>query len=185
MARMSIEDGKDCRNWLNYPKEHMAIKEKRRMLKFQVMVFRRALKAERKRYDELLEGTERRKESYKPMFDTIDKLNDAYVIGQVDDQTYMSQRSRIWQVYSDRGHIANLEWLQAEYDKYKGQLDSLEGKMTELGKLSMKMQQKKQQMRISHNAQRRLKRRKSKAALRRLKFRELMDNYETTNPRNR
>lgn len=36
---MAIEDGKDCRNWLKNKDDHMAIKEKRRMLKFKLHVF--------------------------------------------------------------------------------------------------------------------------------------------------
>lgn len=135
---MAIEDGKDCRNWLNHPEEHMAIKEKRRMLRFQVRVFKRELKAEQKKYDTLLAKTADREKSYKPMFDSLEKLNDAYVVGKVDDRTYMSQRSKIWQVYSDRGHIANLAWLQSELDYYQGKLDALEGKMDDLRKLQVK-----------------------------------------------
>lgn len=123
---MSIENGKDYRNWLNNPEQHMAIKEARRMLKFKCRVFRTALYTEKKNYEKLLSGIERREKAYKPRFKTREELDAAYVVGAVSDEDYMQQRSAIWQCYSDRGHIANIEWLEKELAKYESALADLD-----------------------------------------------------------
>lgn len=135
---MSIENGKDCRNWLNYPEEHMAIKEKRRMLKYQVSVFQRELNKEQRVYDDLLANFEKRKAAYKPKYESLEELNEAYIVSRMPDREYMAERSRIWQVYSDRGHPARIEWLTKERDKYKSALDALEKAMGELKSISKK-----------------------------------------------
>lgn len=123
---MAIEDGKDCRNWLKDPENYMAIKEKRRMLKFKCRVFSSALYQEKRMYKNLLDNTEKRKKIYNPTYSSREELDQAYVIGAIDDKEYMSQRSKIWQVYSDRGHIKNIEWLESELNKYETALDMLE-----------------------------------------------------------
>lgn len=135
---MSVEDGKDARYMLWYAREHLAIKDKRRALKFQCSVYGNALTKEKRTYKRLLEGQERRKASYNPMFSTIEELDKAYEEGGMDNKEYMSQRSKIWQVYSDRGHVKNIEWLEHELAVCQGQLDALEAKMEELSKASQR-----------------------------------------------
>lgn len=123
---MSIENGKDYRNWLVNEKEHLAIKEAIRMLKFKRRVFKTALYTEKKNYEKLLSGIERREKAYKPRYKTREELDAAYVVGAVSDEDYMQQRSAIWQCYSDRGHIANIEWLEKELDRYESALADLD-----------------------------------------------------------
>lgn len=149
---MSIEDGKDYRNWLKDPENHLAIKERRRMLKFKLHVFTTALYYEQRNYDKLLANTERRKKSYKPMFSSREELDQAYVLGAVSDKEYMSQRSKIWQVYSDRGHIKNIEWLKSEIERYQEALDILDQWMKTKHLHTVKMLRKLRDQKKHHRA---------------------------------
>lgn len=123
---MALKDGKDVRHFLWHEKEHMAIKEKTRMLNFQRRLYYNALERERKAYDKLVATQDKRKASYKPMFDTLAELDEEYGKGEMEDREYMSQRSRIWQVFSDRGHIANIEWLEFELARVDAKLNAIE-----------------------------------------------------------
>lgn len=123
---MALKDDKDIRHLLWHEEEHLAIKEKTRMLKYQASVFRNELTKQKKAYQKLVDGQERRKVSYAPMFDTLEELNEEYGKGEMEDREYMSQRSRIWQVYSDRGHIANIKWLEEELAKVEAKLAAVE-----------------------------------------------------------
>lgn len=176
---MAIEDGKDVRNFLKHPDEHMAIKEARRMLRYQIRVFDRAIKHEQKMYDELIEGTERRKQSYKPTFDSLEKLNEAYVIGKVDDKEYMRNRSAIWNVYSDRGHIANLEWLHKERDKYQKRLDHIDDWIDEQRRVSNHERYKRKYKKVHNRNNMRRLRRVTKRNLQEQRAKALKRNYET------
>ena len=159
---MSIEDGKDYRNWLVNEKEHLAIKEARRMLRFKRTVFRTAYTREKLRYQQLIDGTERREKSYKPMFKTREELDAAYVVGAVSDQDYMKQRSAIWQCYSDRGHIKNLEWIQSELDKYQKALDELDEWTEAKHRETVARNDKKRRQKLKHRRTERNKYRKKK-----------------------
>lgn len=159
---MSIEDGKDYRNWLVNEKEHLAIKEARRMLKFKLHVFKSSLYTEKKNYEKLLSGIERREKAYKPRYKTREDLDAAYVVGAVSDQDYMQQRSAIWQCYSDRGHIANIEWLESEVDKYQNALDDLDSWMAEKKTESRARFERKRTQTRRHNGKRRKKYRREK-----------------------
>lgn len=123
---MALKDGKDVRSFLWHEKEHMAIKEKTRMLNFQASTYRNALTRQKKAYEKLVEGQERREKSYAPMFRTLEELNEEYEKGEMEDREYMRQRSSIWQVYSDRGHIANIAWLEEELAKVEAKLEAIE-----------------------------------------------------------
>lgn len=161
---MSIKNGRDYRNWLVNPEEHMRIKEERRLLKFKIQVFNRELKREKKRYESLLDGQDARKESYKPAYQSRKELDEAYVVGAVSDKEYMRNRSAIWQVYSDRGHIANIEWLESELEKYQKMLDSLESYMARKKLESKKRYRQRINARRRFNAYRRRRYRQNKKA---------------------
>lgn len=161
---MAIEDGKDCRNWLKNKDDHMAIKEKRRMLKFKLHVFSSALYEEKRNYKKLMTNTERRKQTYKPQYQTREELDQAYVLGAINDKEYMKNRSAIWLVYSDRGHIKNIEWLESEVAKYEGALAELEEWMNEKHEESVRRKRKKQQRKLHHRRYNKHRLRKIRAA---------------------
>lgn len=152
---MSIADGKDCRNWLKNPEEYMAIKEKRRMLSFQVSVFRRELKREQKTLEKLNSHLQLRIDRWHPRFDSREKLDEAYVAGLVTDRDYMRERYAIWQVYNDRGHNANIAWLSAELEKCETALENLENHIDQRHKDTQRRYRRKIQ---AHKRKNRLRR---------------------------
>lgn len=164
---MSIENGKDYRNWLvGDPNLYARNKEKKRILRFKIRVFERELKQEQKKYDKLLAGTENRKEVWHPIYDNREDLDSAYVAGIVKDEDYPRERYAIWQVYSDRGHINNIKWLTGELEKYKSQLEGFEDFLNGIRKEKRRKIDRRRQVRRRYNNRRRsLRRQKRKAEL--------------------
>ena len=132
------------------------------MLRFQVATVERALKQEKKTYKKLLDGTERRKESYKPTYTSREELDQAYIVGAVADEDYMRERSAIWNVYSDRGHIANIQWLEETLAKYQYALDNLEAYLTNKRKETIRACEHRRIARKTYNSHRRVMYRKKK-----------------------
>ena len=159
---MAIQEKKDARSFLWHPEEHMAIKEKMRMLRFQQRSYAIALKKEQKTYDNLLAKQEDRKKSYKPMFETIQELDAEYDKGEMDNKEYMSQRSKIWQVYSDRGHIANIAWLTEELDKVNQKIEAVENLKSEFKEAKKKYRPNPKLVRARKTAYERKRRRKKR-----------------------
>lgn len=159
---MSIENGKDCRNWLKNPDTHMQIKEKRRMLQFKVRVFQRALKQEKFTYEKLKKGEQKRFDAYKPKYRTREELDAAYVVGALTDREYMWERSAIWRVWSDRGHIANIAWLEEELAKYEEALNTLDTWIKEKHDETVKRKQQRYRQKVKHRNYVRNKYRKNK-----------------------
>lgn len=102
---------------------YMLDKETKRLLEFQVGVFQREINRLEKRAQKRDANLEHRKEVWKPMFETVEELNEAYMLGDMDPLTYNRQRVAIWNTYTDYGSAAKLEWLYEERDKYQSILD--------------------------------------------------------------
>lgn len=148
---MSIADGKDHRNFLNIDQaEYMRNKEALRMLKFKVTVFKRQLFQEQRTYKKLLSTQEKRFNTYQPKFKTRKELDAAYLVGAVSDQEYSKQRYAIWLVYSDRGHINNLKWLESELEYYEKKLADFENHLQEQAKTKRQAWLRRQQKRNKH-----------------------------------
>lgn len=148
---MSIADGKDHRNFLNIDQaEYMRNKEALRMLKFKIAVFTRQLKQEQRTYEKLLSTQEKRFNTYKPKFKTREELDAAYLVGAISDEDYSYQRYAIWLVYSDRGHINNLKWLESEKERYEQKLEAFENHLKEQSRTKRQAWIRRQQKRSKH-----------------------------------
>ena len=116
--------------------DYQETKEKYRMLKFQAATYRNRLTQQRKALEVLRAGQDDREKAYKPMFKTTDELWRYYVNSDMSFKDYAYQRSRIWQVYSDRGHINNIKWLEEELAKVEAKIKALDKHVEELTKMS-------------------------------------------------
>lgn len=170
---MALADGRDITNWLHGDPEMLARnKEKKRMLRFKIHTFHREILLEQQAYDKLLRGTERRKERWKPTYTNREDLDAAYHAGLVKDEDYTRERYAIWQVYSDRGHIANLEWLHEQEDKYIKALEDFQAYLDEKSRENRKAREKKRQRHRHHMAYKRRKRREKKRAEREARWKK-------------
>lgn len=162
---MSIEDGKDYRNWLRGDPELLARnKERKRMLKFKIRVFKTALYNEQKAYEKLLKGVERREKAYKPNFKDRETLDASYVAGLVSDDDYPRERYAIWQCYSDRGHINNMKWIESELAKYEKALADFQELLDNHSRENTRAREKRRRRHHRHMAYKRRKRREKKRA---------------------
>ena len=170
---MSIENGKDYRNILNGdPELHMKYKEAIRLTKFKIKVFKSQLRLEKITYDSLKKNEPKRFAHWKPKYKTVSDLDEAYVAGLVDDKDYMYQRYAIWQVYSDRGHINNIAWMESEIKKYEKQLADIENYLKERNREAQKRARKKLERKKHKLAYKRKVRRKKRTAEREQLWRE-------------
>ena len=116
--------------FINYEDEHMRIKHEWKLTKYQLRFFTKELERRKKYLEKLEANTELRKKAYKCDYSSVEELNQAYIVGAIqDDKEYMRQRSALWQVYSDRGHLKEIEWLEAEILKYQRKMDAIESIM--------------------------------------------------------
>lgn len=107
--------------------EHVRIKRELQLTEYQIRLFEKALRNRKKVLSELREGEEMRKEVFRCKYRTVEELNQAYIVGAIkDDREYMRQRSAIWQVYSDRNHLKEIEWLETELLKYYRKKENIE-----------------------------------------------------------
>ena len=112
---------------MSIKKEHYWIRPKKKLLEFQIGLFEREIKRVTKNYRKLYDNRELRKKAFKPKFESMAELKEAYVDGLITDyKEYRSQQRAIWCVYSDRGNEDKLEWLYNEKAKYELQLLALE-----------------------------------------------------------
>lgn len=168
---MSIENGKDYRNWLRGDPVQLAeTKERKRLLRFKIMTFNYRIAIEKKNWKKLLDGQQGRYEYWKPKYKTREELDEAYVAGIVTDEDYPRERYAIWQVYSDRGHKANLEWLESEQQKYQAELDGFEAFLQKTTKENKKKYD--QRHRKKYLYRRREKRRKARERIRKDKWKK-------------
>ena len=107
--------------------EHVRIKRELQLTDYQIRVFEKALRDRKKVLADLRAGEEMRKEAFKCKYRTVEELNQAYIVGAIkDDREYMRQRSAIWQVYSDRNHLKEIEWLETELLRYYRKKENIE-----------------------------------------------------------
>lgn len=113
-------------NWLVNEQQHMKVKHELALAKYQVATFTNELKRIRKKFDELVEGQPKRKKAYGLKYDSREAIDEAYMVGALDEKGYMRQRAALWQTYSDRGYLARIEWLESELEKYQRKLENIE-----------------------------------------------------------
>lgn len=112
-------------NWVVDEEQHMRIKRERQLLDYQIRFFTGERNRMQKRLDKLNEGQKRRAETYGITYHSRKELDDAYMVGAIDDHEYMRQRSNLWQVYSDRGYIARIEWLDKMINEHQAKMDAI------------------------------------------------------------
>lgn len=161
---MSFADGKDNRNYLNIPEdEFRRNKETLRMLKFKKKVYSVALYNEQRAYKKMLSTQGKRFETWHPRYKTREELDAAYLVGAVDDQEYRYERYAIWQVYSDRGHINNLKWLEEMVEKATNALEGFENHLQDESRQRAMARQKRKRLlhkNVVYNRRSRRKKRK-------------------------
>lgn len=118
-------NGEGVPQWIKNEDQYMRIKNEIKLLEYQVRCFNREINFQKKKYDSLVAGQESRKESYGLKYNSRKAIDEAYLIGAIDDTEYRKQRAALWYVYSDRGYIARLEWLNKERDKAQAKLDRI------------------------------------------------------------
>ena len=154
-------------NWLNDDEdEHLKIKKRFKLLEYKIRFFKRERKRVQKMLDNLIANREMQAEVRGLLYHSRQELDEAYMAGLLEDREYMRQRSSLWHVYSDRGHTAELEWLDSEIEKYETELNALH-EWTELKKKesTRKRGMKRQRLRHKTYMQRTRRRRKRKQAL--------------------
>lgn len=113
-------------NFIKNEEKHVYVKRKRQLVEYQISVFRRERNRIQKRYDHLVATIEDRRKSYKLLCDTREELEHLYRTTDMDDLTYMQQRAWLWQVYSDRGAIERLKWLDEMIEEYTMRLEAID-----------------------------------------------------------
>lgn len=147
-------------NFIRNEERHMYVKRKRQLIEYQISVFRRERNRIQKRYDHLVETIEDRKKSYKLICDTREELEHLYRTTDMDDYTYMQQRSWQWLVYSDRGAIERLKWLDEMIEEYTMRLEAVDTWRAQQKKETERKNNEKRQKRARYNAYFRKRRRK-------------------------
>lgn len=147
-------------NFIRNEERHMYVKRKRQLIEYQISVFRRERNRIQKRYDHLVETIEDRKKSYKLICDTREELEHLYRTTDMDDYTYMQQRSWQWLVYSDRGAIERLKWLDEMIEEYTMRLEAVDTWRAQQKKETERKNNEKRQKRARYNAYFRKRRRR-------------------------
>lgn len=114
-----MKPGEDCKHWHYKDETHTRIKRHYDLSRYQLMIYGRELEKERKALAKLEDPVkvEERKKSYGLRFDTRKDLEEAYLVGAVTFQEYRYQKRALYIVYSDRGHLDRIEWLEEMYAK--------------------------------------------------------------------
>lgn len=60
---------------------------------------------------------------YKPKYKTAEEINQAYLIGAIDEKELHDARVLWWRIYSDRYMNSYLRWLRQEHDYYQAKHD--------------------------------------------------------------
>ena len=142
--------------WVHDEQQHMRIKNRRKLIEYKIMVYRRELKRERDALEKLIERTQMRKEVYRCIYDSRAELDEAYRAGKLTDKEYIGQRSALWKVYSDHGHNMRIEWLQEELEKCEKQLEMV-NEVRDMSAEEWQLQQKRRK-RSNHKAKLRMRR---------------------------
>lgn len=165
-------------NFLHNEEQYMRIKTEKKLIEYQVKLFRNELNKMQKRYDELKAGEERRAESYGAKYKTRKELDDAYMLGNMTDREYMQYRSAMWQAYSDRGYEARIKWLTAMLDHYQAKLDKITNWMVAAQKASREGINKRYRKRQKHYAYKRRVRRRERSEKKKQQYKELKERYK-------
>lgn len=133
--------------WVHDEEQHMRIKNRRKLIEYQVRFFRRELKKEQTMLEKLDAKQEMRKNVFHCRFDSREELDDEYRAGKMTDKDYIEQRSALWKTYSDRGHTMRIEWLESELAKYEKRL----AMVNEARHLSAEEWEKEREKKARHN----------------------------------
>ncbi len=153
--------------------QHMKIKHLTNLTDYQIAVYERELRKERKALAELESKTEMRKEAFGCLYDSREKLDQAYLIGALDEMGYMKQRSALWQTYSDRGHGDRIEWLERELERYKLRRQKIEDYKVELSRRNKERSRERWKRKQHRNAMDRARRRRERSERKRKQQEEL------------
>lgn len=139
----TIED-RDQRNTFNgiSPEEYLRTKERIRMAKFKIRVFKTALRNEQFAYNKMLKTQPKRMNRWHPKYEDRKKLDEDYVVGKLTNEEYAYERYAIWQVYSDRGHINNIKWLEEMLKHYEDALKDINDELEQRRKETNRRRQK-------------------------------------------
>lgn len=152
--------------WIQNEEQYMKIKREIQLLKYQIQFFNKGIRDREKRMKYLEETRDKRIKSYGLKYHTREELDEAYIVGSMTDDEYRKQRVAIWNVYSDRGHIAELKWMTEERDKAQRKLDEINKWREERHKEACQRKKKKRLKKMKHaTAWRRYNRRKRRQAL--------------------
>lgn len=142
--------------------EYLRMKERIRMAKFKVTVFKRALYNEKAAYKKLLSTQPKRIERWHPKYDSRKKLDEDYVVGKMTNEEYAYERYAIWHVYSDRGHLNNIKWLEEMLQYYEDALQAINDELEDRRKARIKRGRKRELQKKHHASQMRKFRRRKK-----------------------
>lgn len=165
-------------NFLHNEEQHMRIKREKKLIEYQVRVFKNELRDVTKRYENLKAGAEKRAEIYDAKYKTRKELDDAYMLGNMTDREYMRYRSAMWQAYSDRGYEDRIQWLNAMIDHYQSKLDKITKWMDAASKESRAGIYKRYRKRQRHYAYKRRKRREARSEQKKQQYKELKERYK-------
>jgi len=133
--------------WVKNEDLHMRVKHEIQLLQYQVRMYDREIHLQEKRLKNLTAGQERRLKAFDLRYHSREAIDQAYIIGALTDLEYMQQRSWLWQVYSDRGYNARLEWLRGERQKAQTKLDRITEWRSQRYREAQKRHQKKRRER--------------------------------------
>lgn len=159
-------------NFIKNEEQHVYVKRKRQLIEYQIGMFKRERNRIQKRYDHLVETTEDRKKSYKLLCDTREELEHLYRTTDMDDFTYMQQRSWLWLVYSDRGAIDRLKWLDEMIEDCEMRLEAVDDWRRRQREASIARNAEKRRKRARYNAYFRKRRRRINSEKRKQEYLE-------------
>lgn len=107
-----MKPGEDCKRWFYKDERYNKIVRKKRLIEYQIMMFKRELLHEEQMMKELTANEPRRKELYGARYDTLEDLQNDYLTGALRGKAYRHERYMLWLVYSDRGHLDRIDWLK-------------------------------------------------------------------------
>lgn len=157
-------------NFLYHEERHMQVKAELALTRYQVQMYEREIKRRQHLLDLIIENRPKNIKARGLKYHSREELDQAYLVSDMTTKEYMQQRSALWNVYSDRGHTAEIAWLKEEKAKYQRKLDRIEKWMEDTKKQSKRDRNERWmrpiKMRKRHNASaRRIRARKRKEAL--------------------
>lgn len=119
---------RNAMNLLRNEEKFLSIKQRLRLIDFQISVFNNAIKKQERQYESYRseERVEKRKKAFGLKYESRQQLDQDYMIGAISDAEYSKQRYALWLVYSDRGYEMKLKWLYEQRDYYLKQKKTIE-----------------------------------------------------------